>query len=66
MGLALSKELVSQLDGEIGAQNNIDLGSTLWFRLPIKNKHLQTVKQALLAIYKSVLSYNRNLPLTKQ
>lgn len=35
IGLALCKEFIQQLAGEIGAHNNPDKGATFWFRLPI-------------------------------
>lgn len=36
IGLALCKELVGQLGGEIGAHNNANKGTTFWIRLPIE------------------------------
>ncbi len=38
MGLALCKELVTLLGGEIGVQNNVDAGSTFWIKLPMDNR----------------------------
>jgi two-component system, sensor histidine kinase and response regulator len=34
IGLALCKEFIHQLSGDIGAHNNPDKGATFWFRLP--------------------------------
>lgn len=35
VGLALCKELIQHLGGEIGARNNAQRGATFWFRLPL-------------------------------
>ncbi len=39
VGLVLCKELVSQLEGEIGAHNNENTGTTFWVKLPLGNGH---------------------------
>jgi len=37
LGLAICKQLINLHGGDIGAQNNTDLGMTFWFSLPINN-----------------------------
>lgn len=36
LGLAISKELIALHNGEIGAYNNPERGTTFWFRLPLQ------------------------------
>jgi signal transduction histidine kinase/ActR/RegA family two-component response regulator len=43
LGLAICKALVSRMDGEIGLQSVVGLGSTFWIRLPIQRSQTPQV-----------------------
>lgn len=49
LGLAICKQLLNELGGEIGVDSEEGVGSTFWFSLPFKSvKKIDTVRNALL------------------
>lgn len=45
LGLAISKKLVEMMNGEIGVESEINLGSTFWFKIPAKQPGYENTTQ---------------------
>jgi|GEM_PF-1463314 PAS domain S-box len=42
LGLAIVKQFVELMDGKVGVDSTVDIGSTFWFELPLPKQHEST------------------------